>query len=334
MCRKIWICLLGLYSGYLSAGQPGDSLVKAPFSVSNTNPFILIHGLPTVQSASILEADHSIFQWQLDLTNHSKSSTTGSESISLDGETYRAVLIWKRGLGNGWQIGAELPLISHQNGVMDNFIEGWHDLFGLSNSDREPWPKNRLLFRYAREGSTAFEVTDGTSGVGDIRFLASKVLSQSSAGNLLTIHAALKLPTGDADRLQGSGAVDLAVWVSAAAPTLWPDMRIGGFAQIGVLAMGEADVMPELQRDSVWFAGAGVHWEAFDWLTLKGQIDVHGAFYRSGLDQLGLRSTLLTVGGTIPMDQGRSAIDLAIGENLATDSVPDFMINLAYRMRF
>ncbi|MCU7916219.1 MAG: DUF3187 family protein [Candidatus Thiodiazotropha sp. (ex Gloverina cf. vestifex)] len=308
--------------------------MTAPFSVSNTNPFILIHGLPAVQSSSILEVGNSIFQWQLDLTNHSKTSTIDNESISLDGETYRAVLIWKRGLGHGWQIGAELPLISHQNGVMDNFIEGWHDLFGLSNSDREPGPKNRLLFRYERAGSTAFEMTDGTSGVGDIRFLASKALSQSSAGNLLTIHASLKLPTGDADRLQGSGAVDLAVWLSGAAPTLWPDMRIGGFAQIGVLAMGEADVMPELQHDSVWFAGAGVHWEAFDWLTLKGQVDVHGAFYRSGLDPLGLRSTLLTVGGTIPMDQGRSAIDLAIGENLATDSVPDFMINLAYRMRF
>jgi hypothetical protein len=43
---------------------------------------------------------------------------------------------------------------------------------------------------------------------------------------------------------------------------------------------------------------------------------------------------MLTLGGTILMDQGRSAIDLAIGENLITDTIPDFMLNMAYKTRF
>lgn len=332
--RKARVCLLALFTGVISADESLPTVATAPFAVSNTNPFILIHGLPAIEEALVLEAGSTSFQFQLDITNNSITSLSGSESVTLDGETYRARLIWKRGLGNGWQVGAELPLVSHQNGVMDNFIEGWHDLYGLSNSDRDPWPKNRLLYRYERDGSTLNEVSNNTSGVGDLRLLASKQLSQTPSGNVMTLHAGLKLPTGEADRLQGSGAADLAVWVSGAAPAIWPDQRIGGYAQAGLLAMGESDVLSALQRDWVWFGGFGIHWEAFDWLILKSQLDLHDAFYRSDLDQLGRRSSLLTVGGTIPMDQGRSAFDLAIGENLATDATPDFMINLAYRKRF
>ncbi|MCU7844615.1 MAG: DUF3187 family protein [Candidatus Thiodiazotropha sp. (ex Monitilora ramsayi)] len=332
--RKAWVCLLALFTGVISADESLPSVATAPFAVSNTNPFILIHGLPAMEEALVLGAGSTSFQFQLDITNNSKSSLSGNESVTLDGETYRARLIWKRGLGNGWQVGAELPLISHRNGVMDNFIESWHDLFGLSNSDRDPGPKNRLLYRYERDGSTLTELSDGTSGLGDLRLLASKQLSQSASGNVMTLHTELKLPTGEADRLRGSGAADLAVWVSGAVPALWPEQKLGGYAQAGLLVMGEADVLPALQRDLVWFAGFGFHWEALDWLVLKCQVDLHDAFYRSDLDQLGSRSSLLTVGGAIPMDQGRSAIDLAIGENLATDTTPDFMINLAYRKHF
>jgi hypothetical protein len=332
--KNIWGSILILISTCITADETGTSLATSPFAVSNPNPFIIIHGLPVMEDASLLKRGSSSFQFQFDIANNSIASESARESIILDGETYRSRLIWKRGLGSGWQIGAELPLIAHQNGVMDNFIEGWHDLFGLSNRDRDPGPKNRLLYHYEKDGTTLSEISSGANGVGDLRLIASKQLGDDHSEQFFALHAGLKLPTGDADKLMGSGATELALWVSGAAPNLWREQKLGGYAQLGILAMDEADILSEEQRDLVWFASLGLHWGGLGGVIIKCQVDMNDAFYDSDLAQLGRRSSLLTVGGTMPLDDGHSAVDLSIGENVATDATPDFMINLAYRRHF
>jgi len=330
----IGIILLLSFTRSVFADASEESWSAAPFAVSNPNPFILIHGLPATATARLLPDGASSLQLQVDLANNSISSSTSDESISLDGETYRARLIWKLGLAEGWQVGIELPLIKHSSGTLDGFIENWHNFFGLTNSDRTPWPKNRLLYRYERDGVTEVELTDNSAGLGDIQLLASRSLIETPAGGELTFNASLKLPTGDADRLLGSGAAELALWVSGSTPGLIPQWGLGGFMQAGLVAMKQGDVLPDLQRTSVWFGGVGVYWQATDWLVVKSQVDAHGSFYSSKLPELGSDSMMLTLGGTILMDQGRSAIDLAIGENLITDTIPDFMLNMAYKTRF
>ena len=314
--------------------QAAQSLLTEPFNVRNQNPYILVYGLPGASPSRLLAGSESSLQLHLDISNHSKTSDTADELIVLDGETYRLAMSYRRGLGDGWQASVELPIIAHRPGVMDNFIEGWHDVFGLSNSDRESWPKNRLLFSYSRHGEVVAEMTEGSTGVGDLQLQLARQLIASGTGQLLSLHAGLKLPTGDAERFQGSGSTDLAFWLSGADPSLTRDGRLGGYLQAGLLLLGEGDVLPDQQRDLVWFGGAGVHWRAWSWLMLKAQLDAHGSFYDSGLDQLGLRSIMLTVGGSIPLHENAGAVDLAIGENLSTDTIPDFMINLAYRYHF
>jgi hypothetical protein len=330
----IGMILLLLFSGSVFADVSEERWKAAPFAVANPNPFILIHGLPVTATARLLPGEAASLQLQVDLANNSIRSSAGGESISLDGETYRARLIWKLGLHEGWQVGIELPLIKHSSGALDGFIENWHDLFGLTNSDRAPWPKNRLRYSYERGGVTEVELTDNSSGLGDMQLLASRALFESASGGELTLNASLKLPTGDADRLLGSGAAELALWVNGTLPGLMPQWGLGGFMQAGALAMEQGDVLPDLQRTSVWFGGVGAYWQATNWLVVKSQVDAHGSFYSSKLSELGSDSVMLTLGGTILMDQGRSAVDLAIGENLITDTIPDFMINMAYKTRF
>ncbi|MEJ2454539.1 MAG: DUF3187 family protein [Candidatus Thiodiazotropha sp.] len=325
-----------LMAGLLPNGRAvaQQDLLSEPFSVRNQNPFIIVYGLPSAVPSELLTEDESSLQLQFDVSNNSKGSETPEELIVLDGETYRLAMIYRRGLGHGWQASVELPVIAHGPGVMDNFIEDWHDIFGLSNSDRDPWPKNRLFFSYSRNGEIEAELTDGSTGLGDLQLQVSKQLAVSDTGRHLALHASLKLPTGDADRFQGSGGTDLALWFSGAAPTLIESWRVGGYLQAGLLLLDEGDLLPDQQRSVVWFGGGGVHWRAWPWLMLKAQLDAHSSFYDSELDQLGLRSVMLTVGGSIPVGGDAGAVDLAIGENLSTDTIPDFMINLAYRHRF
>jgi hypothetical protein len=335
-CRRVllpfvYMGMALLLSRSALAQQP---LLKEPFMVRNQNPFILVYGLPGSTAADLLPMDESSLQLHLDMSNFSKTSNAPQEQVTLDGETYRMAMNYSRGLGGGWQVGVELPVIAQRPGFMDNFIEQWHDIFGLTNSDREPWPRNRLLFNYTRDGIVEAEMTEGSTGVGDLQLQIARSLITSEEGNRVAMHAALKLPTGDAERFQGSGSIDLALWLSGASPVLFEQWRIGGYLQAGLLLLGEGDLLPDRQRSRVWFGGVGVHWRLWSWLMLKAQLDAHGSFYKSQLPQLGDRSVMLTVGGSIPVARWGGVVDLAIGENLTTDTVPDFTLNLAYRQRF
>jgi hypothetical protein len=243
-------------------------------------------------------------------------------------------LIWKRGIATGWQVAVELPLLAHRNGMMDGLIENWHDLFGLSNSDRD-WPRNRLVYRYENSNGERFLVNRDMSGIGDLVISLSHALNRGAdKGAQWALHGSLKLPTGDSDRLFGSGAADLAFWLSGSGQRVFWRWPLNLYGQAGLLLKGEAELLQEIQRDLVLFGSLGLGWKPKGWLDLKAQLDVHTTHYDSGLDQLGGAAVMLTVGGSIHLDGRAQRIDIAIGENLTTDAVPDFMINLAYVRRF
>jgi hypothetical protein len=303
------------------------------------NPFALIYGLPAASSSRLLPANESSLQLTGDVSNNSIQSDSDGERIRLDGETYRLALIWKQGIAADWQVGIELPYIAHREGWMDGLIENWHDIFGFSNSDRDDWSRNGLVYRYERAGGDQVLVNGNESGVGDLVLSISHALNTDiDRGARLALHGSLKLPTGDADALLGSGAADLAFWLSGEDQRMFWQWPLTIYGQAGLLLKGEADLLQDLQRDVVYFGSLGVGWRPMAWLDLKAQVDAHSSHYDSDLDQLGGTALMLTVGGSIHLDGGLDGdgqrIDISIGENLTTDSVPDFMINLAYARRF
>jgi hypothetical protein len=299
------------------------------------NPFALIHGLPVASSPHLLSPGESALQLTGDVANNSIQSDSESERIRLDGETYRLALIWKRGIAADWQVGIELPFIAHTEGWMDGAIENWHDIFGLSNSARNNWSRNSLVYRYESADGERVQVNRSEGGVGDLVLSLSHALVTDTDGETrLALHGSLKLPTGDADALLGSGAADLAFWLSGAEQRMFWRWPLTIYGQAGLLVKGEADLLQELQRDRVYFATLGVGWRRSEWLDLKAQVDAHSSHYDSDLAQLGGPALMLTVGGSIYSDGRARRIDISIGENLTTDSVPDFMINLSYVWRF
>jgi hypothetical protein len=306
-----------------------------PFHVRNMNPFCLIYGLPAASSSDLLAPNETVLQLNADIANNSIHSNSDEEEVRLDGETYRLGLVWKKGIATGWQVAVELPLFAHRAGIMDGLIESWHDIFGLTNSDRDDWPRNRLVYRYENSNGKRFLVNRNMNGVGDLVFSLSHGFDMDADnGARLAIHGSLKLPTGDSDRLLGSGAADLAFWISGAEQRVFWGWPLEIYGQAGLLLKGEAELLQGMQRDLVLFGALGLGWQPKGWLDLKAQLDTHTSHYDSDLDQIGGASVMLTVGGSIHLDGKSQRIDIAIGENLTTDLVPDFMINLAYVRRF
>ena len=329
--RLIIFIPLGLL--WFSTAVRGEAFHPEPFSVRNMNPFTLLHGLPVAASAGVHNERTSSLDLQWSVANTSMETVTEDEQVTLDGETYRAALTWKRGLGSGWQLGVEVPYLSHRGGGLDSLIENWHDLFGFSNSDRDDWEQNQLRYFYVKDGVTEVDIQDSSSGVGDLQLLLSRALPLDDEQLRAAMHVSLKLPTGDEESLLGSGAPDLAFWLSGSDTRLFEGWPVGGYGQAGVLIMGKADILEEAQRDFVLFGTLGADWRAYDWLDLKIQLDAHTPFYRSQTDQLGGSAVMFTFGGSILLDGG-SRIDISLGENLTTDMVPDLILNLGYQVSF
>lgn len=326
------LLLMTLVVAANSATAAQDNL-PAPFSIKNQNPFIQIFGLPTTQQARLLPANGEAIEVALDIANNSTiNKTAGNETITLDGESYRLSLSLRRAVGNGIEVAAELPLVGHHNGVMDNFIEGWHDTFGLTNSERNQSPSNVLNYDYRRNGIAVMSIAQPDNGLGDIRLSAAKKLYHDAKG-ALSLHASLKLPTGDADQLHGSGAPDLALSAAQMSERWLSRWQLSTFFNGGLLLLGKSDRFSDIQRNSAFFGSTGIIWDSHSLIDLKAQLDGHTALYRSDLDQLGTDTLQLTVGGSIHFSPS-ARLDLGVGENLFTDTTPDFLINIAFKQHY
>jgi Protein of unknown function (DUF3187) len=323
--------LIGLSCGSASAAEPAGP--PAPLLARDLNPFIQVHGLPPLEAAEVTPAGHSQLQFTLDLANNAKLAEEGSESITLDGETYRLALWFRHGLSDRFEIGAEVPVVFHVSGVFDPFIEEWHALLGLPKGDRAEMQDNVLDFSYRDEGQEQVAIRSGRQGLGDVRLFAATTLYRAGDGaRELGLRASLELPTGDSARLLGSGSTDLALSVNATERG-WGSQRLTWFGRLGLLASTDSEVLAARQRHAVIFGGLALNWRAWSRVDLKAQLDVHGPFYRSELPQLDSTSVQVTFGGTIHLGPA-TALDLALGENLFIDTIPDVLLNvtLSHRM--
>ena len=84
------------------------------------------------------------------------------------------------------------------------------------------------------------------------------------------------------------------------------------------------------QKRVVYYGSTGLIWHSGHLIDLKAQLDGHSRFYHNQLAQLGRDTIQLTVGGSIHFNH-TTRLDIGVGENLFTDTTPDFLINLALK---
>jgi hypothetical protein len=298
----------------------------------NQNPFLQIFGLPPVQTATLAAPGGMEYLLSLDLTNHADAGGNLSEELELDGESYFLGLSLRHRLSERFEIGADIPLVAHADGMLDNFIEGWHDLFGMSNSKRVG-PANELRFQYARDGEVLYQQESRSAGLGDIQLNAAMMLNAPDANRwpALTLRSSIKLPSGDADDLHGSGAVDLAIGLYATDVfELWHHpLYFSAFG--GILALGDGKVLPELQRNSVAFGGMLATWQATDRLGVIAQAAFQSSYFDSELEELGSESVQLVIGGEYRLPERGVLLSFGIVEDLFSNTTPDFALHFSIR---
>jgi len=320
----ILVCLPTLASGF----------EMQPLSTRNLSPVTLGFGLPTLGPAKVLASGAGRIETTVDLISNFTEKESAAERLRFDGETYRAAVAVDYGIGSNLEFGAELPLISHQGGFLDDFIEGWHDTFGLPQSGRDQVPAGQLDYSYVRPAG-GFALQSDQSGIGDLSLRAGWQYWQDPEKlGSLALRASLKLPTGRARDLTGSGSIDLALWLSAEQRLKTAAGALALFGGGGALLTTDGDLLPEQRRNLVGLVNFGVAWQPWAQLGLQLQFDGHTPFFKgSQFRELNNFAGQLAIGGSLALAD-QTALELAVVEDVLVNTAPDVVFHLALKHQF
>jgi hypothetical protein len=260
-----------------------------------------------------------------EVANHYRFSAQGNDLLMLDGETVRTNLALTHGFASGWSLGVELPYYRIGGGVLDDLIDGWHSAFGLPDGGRNARPEGELLYRFGERLAPSFLLTESRSGIGDAQVKFARLIGRDQG---FVVQASVKLPTGDEDMLAGSGSGDWSVTILRTRPLLARKRAAGYYWGAGVIRAGDPHRIGFESETWVPTGIVGGSWQVLPKFGLKGQLDVHGAFYESPLEELGEPAIQATLSAWRRTGE-RGTLEFAIVEDLNVSTSPDVVLQVA-----
>ena len=321
------VCAFLAGAGLLPAVPAGE-----PFLIQNDHPIGRLYGVPAGDDAAPGGGAGSELRAGLDVGNNSVEKFRGPDELVLDGETWVLRFAGRYGWKNGWRVALGVPVVSHQGGGTDSFIEEYHDALGLPDGNRKRRPADRLEYRYRRDGETLFNLADSATGLGDVRLSVSAPLARDQAGTrALEAVAGVELPTGDSDRLFGSGSWDFSLGLAACDFASLSKWNLELHASAGALALTEGEVLEDFQESFAGYGNFSVGWRLASWLVPRVQVDFHSPFFAdTGMAPLDDWAVELVCGATVRLPAG-FALDVAVAEDIAVNTAPDVVFHFGLK---
>lgn len=308
-----------------------------PFRTVNQRPLAQIFGFPAESFATITPAGQVTVSLSQDISSEYSVSKTNSEQIVLDGESYRWTLAARYGLGERFEAGVEIPYILYGGGFLDSFISDWHSAFNLPQGGRENAPKNRLSYRYSKDGVQKLKMEHAGSGIGDMVFSAGMKLYDaydSTFHDSLALRSSIKFPTGGSSSLRGSGSTDFSLSLCGSMNNFTEWGSLGLYGSVGGMAMTRGNVLADQQNNLAGFGTAGLGWGPAEWISFKLQLNAHTAvFHDSSLAELSQHSLMLVGGGALKLP-GNYLLDIGVSEDVAVATAPDVSFHLGLYKQF
>jgi hypothetical protein len=292
-----------------------------PLHVRNLNPLVAIFGLPawdTVPIGTRLGAT-------VEVANHYRFSLEQNERLMLDGETVRTNVGFTHGFASGWSLGVEIPYYKVSGGVLDDFIDGWHSAFDLPDGGRNARPEGEFLYAFGEPLAPAYVLTEPQTGIGDTQLKFARLIGRDQG---FVVQASVKLPTGDEDMLAGSGSSDWSLTLLRTRPLLGRRRAAGYYWGAGLMRIGDPQLIDFDAKTWVPTGIVGGSWQVLPEFGLKGQLDMHAAFYDSPLEEIGETAIQATLSAWRRMGQ-RGQIEFAIVEDLNVSTAPDVVFQVA-----
>jgi len=320
-------CLLLLLA--LFAVQ-GEAIEILPFHTQNQSPFVAIYGLPAIGQAKVAATSAGTLRLTLDHANNYVNELNAAESLVQDGESTRLTVSGRYGIGHSLELGIDVPFLVIGGGFLDTFIESYHSTFGFPSGGREMAPKNRLLYRYQKNGVTLLNMEQSGQGVGDVSLSAAwQIYRSADSRRNLALRGSLKLPTGDSGTLRGSGSTDLCAWMIGNWGEQFSLGQVTIFGAAGAMGLTKGRVLTDQQRPLVGFGMLGLGFAPADWIALKIQTNAHTSFYSdSDFRELNAASAQLTMGGTLRFTP-KTSLDIGVTEDIIVGTSPDVVFHFS-----
>jgi hypothetical protein len=311
--RKL-IGLLAAFWAPFAAAQLAD-----PLHIRNLNPLVAVFGLPAWDTVPI----GTRFGVTTEVANHYRFSLKDNDVLMLDGETVRVNSSFTHGFAGGWSLGVEVPYYRVGGGVLDDLIDGWHSAFNMPDGGRNARPEGEFLYRFGDRREPLFVLTEPQSGLGDVHL---KFARRIGAEQGFIVQASIKLPTGEEEMLAGSGSTDWSVTLLRSQPLVGRPRPAGYYWGVGLIRAGDADLVTFESQTWIPTGVVGGTWQPWPKFGLKGQIDVHDAFYDSPLEELGETAIQATLSAWRRIG-ARGTLEFGVVEDLAVSTAPDVVLH-------
>ena len=293
------------------------------------HPFNALFGLPSVAARS---GSGSHWQVALEQGNNFAGGREGDEALLMDGESGELVLRHGRPLGKCWQGEAVVPLMFHHGGWADRAIDDWHQRFGLPDAGRDESALFDLRYAYVAPDGETYRLDERVVGLGDVHLALQRSVGCDAGTDIVdgtggsVVRFGVKLPSGDVDRLLGSGAAD--VYADVLSPVLRVGSRLRLAASAGGLLVGDSELF-DRQRRFVGYGSFGLSLRLLSRWELLLQSDWHTPFHDSELRELGAFAANLAGGVRYDVARGQR-MELTIAEDAVIDTYPDIVARLAW----
>ena len=174
----------------------------------------------------------------------------------VDGEHRSGSLQVSRGVTDRWTMHARLPVLWRGGGVLDGFIDAWHRLTGLPDSNRPDFARDQLSVRALdhTRNQVRWTARQG-AGLGGLELGARWCSPSQASGWTGAVDGRVQLPTGTAGF--GGGGVQLGAQAVAA-------RTLGAAADLYLGAGGTAASQSE--QDDISYAAVRPHgFVALEW---------------------------------------------------------------------
>jgi hypothetical protein len=283
----------------------------------------------STEGASLVPNGRHAFSMYAITSSHSTNEERRFETLTLDGETTRMEFRYRYGLGKRLEIGLRLPYVWHESGSLDSFVENWHNAFGLPLGSRAGREDDQLEFSYLDASGTQFNYQRNSNGIGDLRLIAGWKLTEGP-NHRSALRFGLKLPTGNSDRLHGSGGTDFSLGIAGDWKQLFGVSRLSGFYRAHVSLVGEPDLLPQRYNDIIGQFSTGAGFQLTKSIELRLQAMARSATHDSEIEILGQDAAWITFGGNIRLSRSYE-LSLAVTEDLNVRSAPDFSVLIGLR---
>lgn len=181
-----------------------------PLRTQTQNPLYLqLLALP-MESAQTLNKN----QWQTEVSttfsNVFEYRLGGNTQPQFDMEIWRTVLAMQYGITDELDVRLDIPFMSTGGGFLDEFIQGYHNLFGFPNAGRDAIGNGLHSFMLTHNNQVLFNYQQTAFGMGNLALRAKYLLSEHFNWPLkVALAAYTKIPTGQNAAGLTSGYADV-----------------------------------------------------------------------------------------------------------------------------